>query len=279
MTSLAPTGCAWRKSLPLVLVCLMAAWAPTGGAAAREDAFRQGCQAYLSGDYPLAAASFQSLATRAPAAGTLHNLGNSLWNCRRTGEAVLSWERAHWLDPFSANTRANLRYARKAAQIEAPELAWYEVYSSALPVDSWAWVAGVSFWLAAGLLLLPGIFSWRKADWHQACAAVGFAAFLLTIPALVGVHTRSQLGVVLPQQAALRLTPTREAQTITRLNGGEMARLERERGDYLYIRLGNDTAGWIRRAEFGRICDRYSPPITPPKNAPASPTTGSVQEL
>jgi len=34
-----------------------------------------------------------------------------------------------------------------------------------------------------------------------------------------------------------------------------MARLERERGDYLYIRLGNDTAGWIRRAEFGRICD------------------------
>ena len=39
---------------------------------------------------------------------------------------------------------------------------------------------------------------------------------------------------------------------IARLAAGDMARLERERGSYLYIRTGA-MAGWIDRTQFGLI--------------------------
>jgi hypothetical protein len=183
----------------------------------------------------------------------LHNLGNAEWKRNQVGEAVLAWERAQWLDPFSANTRANLRFARQAAQLPAPQLTWFEICSTWLPVNAWAWLAAGSFWLAVALVMLPGILRWRKADWHQAVAAAGFAVFLLTMPALIGVHSRTQLGVVRSKDTLLRLTPTREAQTLGKLPAGEIVRLERTRGQYVYVRAGNDAAGWIEQAQFGRI--------------------------
>jgi hypothetical protein len=102
------------------------------------------------------------------------------------------------------------------------------------------------------MVMLPSLLRWRKADWHQGVAAAGFAIFLLTIPALAGVQTRSKIGVVLTKETPLRLTPTSEAQILTRLPAGESARLERERGQYVFIRT-SAAAGWIERAQLGLI--------------------------
>jgi tetratricopeptide (TPR) repeat protein len=219
-------------------------------------AFPHACAAYASSDYAQAAELFRGIAAQRPSANVFHNLGNAEWKLGHTGEAMLAWERAQWLDPFGANTRANVRFARKAAQLPTPDLTWYEICSTWLPVDVWAWIAGAGFWIAVTLTMLPGIFRWRKAGWQQALAAAGFAACLLTLPSLVGIHTRSALGVVLAPDAPLRLTPTQEAQVLTKLPAGEMARLERARGGYVYLRSGNDAAGWVRRKEFGLICGK-----------------------
>lgn len=217
------------------------------------NTFALGTEDYLAGFYDQSAEHFRAAARTEPSAGVWHNLGNAEWKSGRVGEAILAWERAEWLDPYAANTRANLRFARRAAQLDAPALAWYEICSTWLPVAAWAWIAFLSFWLAMTMVVLPGIFRWRKADWHQGLAAAGFAVFLLTLPALAGVHARSKLGVVLAKETPLRLTPTRDAQTLTKLSAGEVARLERERGNYVYVRTPNDAAGWIQRDQFGRI--------------------------
>ena len=217
-----------------------------------ENLFQQGSQAYIAGGFEQAAALFRDAAAAAPAAGTLHNLGNAEWQCARTGPAIFAWERAQWLDPFNPNTRGNLRLARKTAQLDAPDLAWYEICSTWLPVNAWSWVACVSFWLAVAMVMLPGILRWSKADWHQGLAAAGFAIFLLTLPALAGVQARSKLGIILSKETPLRLTPTSEAQVLTKLPAGETARLERQRGQYVFIRTGN-AAGWVERAQLGLI--------------------------
>ena len=222
---------------------------------AATDLFRQGFDAYAAGANDEAALCFRELSTNRPAPGVFHNLGNAEWKRGQTGEAILAWERAQWLDPFGANTRANLRFARQTAQLPSPILAWYEICSTWLAVKVWAWLAMASFWLAITLVMLPGIFHWRKADWHQAVAAAGFAVFLLTIPALLGVHSRTNLGVIRAKDTPLRLTPTHEAQTLGKLPAGETARLERERGDYVYVRASNDAGGWVERTQFGRISE------------------------
>lgn len=238
----------------LALGMLLLAGISTSSAASADALFRQGFEAYAAGGFESAARAFAEAARRQPSAGTFHNLGNAEWKRGRPGDAILAWERAQWLDPFSANTRANLRFARKVAQLPTPELAWYEMCSTWLPVSAWAWIASLSFWGALALVLLPGVLRWRKADWHQAAAAAGFAVFLLTLPALFGVQTRTKLGVVREKDTPLRLTPTREAQTLAKLAAGEVARVERMRGDYFYIRAGNDAAGWVHRDQFGLIC-------------------------
>lgn len=214
--------------------------------------FQLGTIAYGKGDFDQAAFCFRGAAVAAPSPGAWHNLGNAEWQSGHPGPAILAWERAQWLAPFDVNTRENLRFARKARQLDPPEFTWYETCSTWLPASAWPWITSASFWLALSLLMLPGIFRWRKTGWPQGLAAVCFTIFLLTLPALLGVHTRSGIGVLLPDATSLRLTPTHDAQVLGKLPPGETARIERQHGNYLYIRSGG-VAGWIERSEFALI--------------------------
>ena len=238
----------------LLLVALLSGSA-TASSSSPETFFEAGASAYRSGDYPRAAGAFRQSVTLQPAAGALQNLGNAEWQGRRTGAAILAWEQALWLDPFKQSARQNLRFARKTAQLEAPDLTWYEVISTWLPVSWWAWIAGVSFWLAIAMVMLPGILRQRKATWHQAVAALGLMVFLLSVPAHIGVKTRSRIGFVLQKDTPLRLTPTLEAQAVTRLAAGDPARWLRARGNYVLVRTSR-AVGWVEQDQFGLTCPR-----------------------
>jgi tetratricopeptide (TPR) repeat protein len=254
---------AWRLDLLWILDvgCWMFFWlllltfSLSANAATSDSAFIAGADAYSAGDFERAAEDFRQSAKLRPASGTLQNLGLAEWQRGKTGYAILAWEQALWLDPFNQSARTNLRFARKAAQLEAPELSWDQVVSSWLPVNWWAWIAGLSLWLAVGMSTLPGVLRLPKAGWHQALAAFGVMLFLLSVPAHLGVYTRSKMGFVLEKDTQLRLTPTAEAQALTQLAPGEPARLVRARGNYVLVRTSR-ASGWIDRAQFGLICPR-----------------------
>ncbi len=233
----------------IILGCVFA-WQTAGAA---DDHFSAGVKAYRLSEFSAAAKAFGKSATAQPAAGTFLNLGNAEWQRGRVGPAILAWERAQWLSPTAAEPHNNLKLARAIAQIEAPDLAWYEVASLWLPARGWAWVTAASLWLVAAMLALPGILRQRRKSWPQALATVGLTLFLISLPAHLGWFTRSSLGFVLQADTPLRLTPTTEAQEITRLGAGEPARCERVMGDYLYVRL-NHAAGWVTREQFELVC-------------------------
>jgi tetratricopeptide (TPR) repeat protein len=239
-----------EQTLKLLLALGMAA---PCGAASVDALFGEGTAAYRAADYPRAVRAFSQAAQRQPASGTLQNLGNAQWQDGQTGQAIVAWEQALWLNPFNRAARSNLRFARKAAQVETPDLSWDEVVSTWLPIDWWAWITGSSLWLAVGMVLLPGILRRRKAAWHQAVAALGITVFLLSLPAHFGVHTRARIGFVVQKDAPLRLTPTQDAQVIARLAAGEPARYVRARGPYALIRTSR-ALGWIERPELGLVC-------------------------
>jgi tetratricopeptide (TPR) repeat protein len=244
----------WKSVSQVFLPALVLMFLAVPGLAASADAlFREGLDAYRAGDYARAARAFSEAAGRQPASGTLQNLGNAQWQRGQTGPAILAWEQALWLDPFNRSVHHNLRFARKLAQVEPPDLSWYEVVSTWLPANWWAWIAGASLWLAVGMVLLPGLLRRRKAAWHQAVAAFGLMVFLLSLPAHLGVHTRARIGFVLQPDTPLRLTPTREAQVLTRLSAGEPARWERTRGRYLLLRT-SQARGWLEQDLFRLIC-------------------------
>jgi tetratricopeptide (TPR) repeat protein len=242
-----PAWPALRLFLCLVLSLLAAASRVEAGA------FQEGTNAYASGDYTAAAKAFSEAARLQPASGTLQNLGLMEWLRGRRGFAVLAWEQSLWVDPFNETSRENLRFARKEAQLESPELAWYEAASTWLPVNAWAVLAALSFWFAVAMAMLPRILRLRRANWHQALAVAGCAVFLLCLPSLVGVQTRTKIGIVLEGATPLRLTPTQDAQTLLQLAAGEPARIERSRGGYFFIRTSYGR-GWIELTKLGRVC-------------------------
>lgn len=219
-----------------------------------QELFTSGSQAYTEGNFEKAATRFLESAAASPASGTWHNLGDAEWQLGRTGPAILAWERALWLNPYNTNSHSNLRFARKAKLLDAPELTWFEICSTWLPVNAWPWVAGLSLWLAVAMVVLPGVFRLPKAGWHQALAAAGFAVFLLTVPALIGVQSRANIAIVLQRNTSLRLTPTADGQPLAHLGAGETVRLEHQRGGYVFVRAEAGT-GWIDRNQLGLISD------------------------
>jgi hypothetical protein len=122
-----------------------------------------------------------------------------------------------------------------------------------LPSPVWLWAASLGLWGGIALLTLPRLLGTKRADWHQGVAALLLAVFLLAVPALVGLHTRGDIGVILEEDTALRLSPTQEGETLSKLIAGEMGRVENARGDYLYIRAEGDRAGWVHKREFAKV--------------------------
>ena len=218
--------------------------------AAGETHFREGVNAYEAGQFDLAARAFGDSLAENPAAGTLLNLGLADWYRGRTGEAILAWEQAGWLNPFDPAARENLSYARETAPVNTPALTWFEQASTWLPVNWWTWLSAGSLWLAVALVTLPGFFRIRKADWHQTVAALSIGVFLLSLAPSVGVVTRSNLGIVLENNTLLRLTPTQSAESVATLPPGEPVRELRQRGDYLLVHTQNGD-GWVERRQIG----------------------------
>jgi tetratricopeptide (TPR) repeat protein len=220
--------------------------------AAADDFFSQGTAAYQAGQFPEAAAAFQKAAQAQSAAGTFINLGLAEWQRGHAGAAILAWEKARWIDPFDPRAEANLKFARAVAQVDEPQLKWFETAATWLPPNAWVWLAGASLWLAVGALVLPGIFRRRKAGWQQWLAALGFGFFLFSLAANFGVVSRTQIGFIVTRDTPLRLTPTREAEVMATLTAGEPAQKLRTRGNYFFIRTVNES-GWIEQTAFGTV--------------------------
>ena len=241
--------------LAVVLFCATI----TVQAAAADDFFAQGLAAARAGQVPEAAIAFENSTRKQIATGALDNLGIVQWQCGHAGAAVLAWEQARWIDPSDARANNNLEFARAVAQLDEPQLKWFEITSTWLPANAWAWMTGAGLWLAAAALVLPGVFRRRRAGWHEALAAMGFIVFLFSLTMNYGVISRMQIGFVVKKDAPLLLTPTHEGEVMFTLTAGKPARELRARGDYFLIRTDLGT-GWIKRNEFGLIC----PP--PPAN-------------
>ena len=222
------------------------------GRTATNDVFSSGVELSRNGQFPEAAAAFEKSAAAQPAAGTLVNLGLAEWQRGRAGPAILAWERAQWIDPFNGRAEANLKFARDVAQVDVPQLTWYETVSTWLPPNEWMWLASVTFWLSVGLLILPGIFRRRITGWQQWLAALSFGVFLFSLTGNFGVASRTHIGFVLKKNSPLLLTPTHEGEVVSTLAAGEPARRLREHGQYVFVRTLSGS-GWMDQSDFALV--------------------------
>ena len=242
--------------------------APEGAPAAVvaiDAAFRRGNEAYYHGDFKAAIEAYEQVA----ALGVVHedlyyNLGNAYYKAGRMGPAIYNYERALGLDPDQPDAKRNLAAAQKATERFGKDRVEGTLRDP-------FWVRAVTIMTRAHLLWLflgvyyvcfVAIIIWRRLAPSLGRAALGTGTvFLGLAAALAGAlffgrlayERVVRLGVVLPDEVAVKDGPGLGNRTTFELHAGLKVWLVEQDQDWLRIRLQNGLEGWLRERDLGRL--------------------------
>lgn len=116
--------------------------------------------AYMNDDFLNAAALYQSaIDSLGPSADRYYNLGNAYYRAGLTGMAIVSYERAHRLDPSNKDIIDNLEFVNaQTKDLISPSESLFggaaDRLAGRMHPNTWAWIGIVTFVLALGGVLL-----------------------------------------------------------------------------------------------------------------------------
>jgi tetratricopeptide (TPR) repeat protein len=215
--------------------------------------------AFAAGRYAEARAAFEQLLRQeGPSASILFNLGNASFRAGRVADAILFYERALLLAPRDQDVRANLRQARKAADLPVPEEgAWRRLVGLAT-TDGWAWLASGGLYVLCAALIARRLLRDGGAHVVVRRALRVTAAGAATVLVAAGAACVTRLGerdraIVLASDPVLRVAPFASATASAELVPGEIVRIERAHGGFSLVRTQGGKSGWVADGSVARI--------------------------
>ncbi|HEX2657787.1 MAG TPA: tetratricopeptide repeat protein [Polyangia bacterium] len=257
-----------RRGFALAVVVAASLLAGRARADRLDDAWKSANDAYLRGDYAAAVSAYEQLDRQVVSSELAFHLGNAYYRKGQLGPAIWSWERALALDPDQDDARYNLEQARKVAatrvqdKIEGAdrEPAWMRLVSL-LPGTSEVGLFAALYLAFFGALALRlrarragGSDDGHAAAWTAVAAILGVTV-ALAAALLVGrlAMNRLPVGVVLPDQVAVKEGADANYKTSFDVHAGLRVRLLEHDQDWVRIRLANGLEGWVRDRDVGRL--------------------------
>lgn len=253
-----------NQAIPVALLLFGAAallLPATARASAADDLFRQGNAFYEAGKFAEAIAMYQQIVDSGLRNGYVYyNLGNALLKQNRIGEAILQYERAKRLLPRDEDVAYNLEYARASTMdnVTAASGRLAAAFERARAHFTPQEVAGF-FWLCYLLLTALIIaFIFAPHEWKlrliyfmllPAFCVLGSAVLLLTQISLEDGNE----AIVISAKADAKTGPGPEYSTIFEIHEGANVRIQREKLDWVEIKLPNKVIGWVRPQDVAVI--------------------------
>lgn len=262
---------------PAVLLLLILAFFSAGAKGAEIE---EADSAYNDKDYSRAISLYEEVASeKGVSVGLLYNLGNAYFREGDYGHAMLSYLRAHRLDPSQKEVNANLRYLRsrvedsnkaelkgKRMRVTPDEPSFFGNLHSSIAADTssnvWAVWGAISFILfigGAALYIFTRSVTARKIGFFGGMLCL-FASVLFVIFAAMGARALSSrdAGVIIGFKVTLLTEPGKDADAnkggvLTR--GTEVDVLSEEvdaEGNVTWykVRLNSDYIGWVPAGEL-----------------------------
>jgi tetratricopeptide (TPR) repeat protein len=237
-------------------VLLLTSWTLAEETATFDLANRQ----FQSGDFTGAASNYEkTLASSGPRASVFYNLGNAYQKLGKYGPAILAYERARLLTPRDPDLLANLARARKAATA-FEETGLHTRLDPALKLlsrNEWSWlVAGAATFLGCLAVLCGAVRLPRRGLRRAAGASAWVAAFAVFAGAAVLYVRRdeSSRGVILSENATIRLSPFDAAESLGTPGPGRIVFLRGSAGDFRYVEVaGAELRGWLHSNDVAAI--------------------------
>lgn len=261
----------------IAVAAVLPAWA--------VDRLAEADSAYNAKNYEHAVSLYRAvIEEKGENAQLLFDLGNAYYQMGDYGGAMLSYLRAHRLDPSLPELNSNLRYlqsrvedANKAEQkgkrlkVSADEPSFFSQVHTAVArnvhPDTWAWIAASFFILFVGCVAVY-IFTrrvlWRKLGFFGGIASLGVSVIFL-IFAIMGAaaFNNSDEGVVTAFKETLATEPgkTPESGHGAVLTRGSVVRIVSEESDadgnvsWYKVRLNSDYIGWLPASSLTPLRD------------------------
>ena len=226
-----------------------------------EELFRQGNNFYQESRYQEAIDSYEQILARGLENGYVYyNLGNALLKEQRIGEAILQYERAKRLLPRDEDIAFNLNYARALTldKMETEDGRLSQAFAAVRDYFTPNEVA-LALWIGYGLLTCIIIaFMFVQRGWKRLLLFPALpAAFLLLGAALLlaiqsSYHQRDD-AILLVEQAAAKTGPGEGYSDVFEIHEGAKIRIQREKLDWVEVKLPNRVIGWIPKSDLERI--------------------------
>ncbi|MEO5913121.1 MAG: tetratricopeptide repeat protein [Luteolibacter sp.] len=231
-----------------------------GVSSAFSTPFEQANQQFSAGDFAAAAASYQKIiADQGPDPAVYYNLGNSYQSLKQYGPAILAYERARLLTPRDPDLLANLALARKAVTAfeESGINPRLETVINHLSRNEWSWLVAGSALVLCALSILCGTVDLNARRMRHLAVGFGICAGVAIATGSTALYLRradAVRGVVLSDQAAVRLSPFEKAESLGTAGAGRIVRLGERNGDFLYVEVpGTNLHGWLASADVAAI--------------------------
>lgn len=229
-------------------------------AAASASGFHDANRRFETGDFAGAAAAYEKLlAAEGPRAAVLYNLGNSYQRLGQHGPAILAYERARLLTPRDPDLQANLRLARKAAAAFEEPVDHPRLHAALhfLSRNEWSWLLVGAALFLGGLALVLGVMKVPRGGMRRIqviSAAVAGLVFVVASAALFLRGSEEMLGVVLSENATVRLSPFESAEVLGSPVPGRTVHLGEESGGFRYVEVpGTTLRGWLAREDVAAV--------------------------
>lgn len=230
------------------------------------SAFEDGNQQFAAGDFAGAAKSYEKiLADDGPDAAVFYNLGNSYQSLKKYGPAILAYERAKLLGARDPDLLANLALARKAATAfeDAGKYPRLEAAMDRLSRNEWSWLVAGGALVLGCMVLLRGAVDVPKRWMRHAGGVVCILAVTGIVLGSVALWLRrgeGARGVVLVENAAVRLSPFEKAESLGTSIPGRIVRLGERNGEFYYAEVpGTNLNGWLANSDVALIVDEAGP--------------------
>lgn len=241
-----------RKAVLFLLLTASLGLPAASASPEKESLFHEANLAYQNGDYAAAVELYKNLLAQGQSANLLYNLGNTYYQLGDFGNAILHYEKALVLDPNNPDILANVRLARRAAEVPAPERTFLEQFAAHAKVNTWTWLVVLTFWIACFLIFLPRYYRWN-IPLRRTLIFLCILGFAAGMAGMAGYHTLAKEGVVIAEKAPLKVAPTSTSPERTSLQAGTLAVIQQRHGDYYLVQIGDQQSGWIASDQFQPI--------------------------
>ena len=226
-----------------------------------EELFQQGNELYEQGQYQEAIAQYvQILATGLENGYVYYNLGNALLKEQQVGEAILQYERAKRLLPRDEDIDFNLEYARALTLDKmGQEGGKLSRFFTAIRTYFTPNEVSLIFWLAYGLLTVVAIaFIFIPHRWKLRMVYLALPLALLLLGSAILLYLQmsrnnADEAILMIPQIEAKTGPGESYSALFEIHEGAKVRIQREKLDWVEIKLPNKVIGWIPKAYLERI--------------------------